>query len=314
VKRIIGIVLGLVVALGALNAHAQRAFNQAELDALLAPIALYPDPLLNEVLDASRYPNEVAAAAAWSRANPQLQGDAALATVQDAPWPPSVKALVASPEVLARMVESPQWLADLGDAYANYQPYVQETIQQLRARAQAGGYLQSDNQQYVYQQSGQILVQPVYPNVVYAPYYDPYVVYGTWWWPAYRPVRFRPFYARPVIVTRIVQPVRVVQHARFVQRVEVTPYRAVPESQRQPIVHSLPSGHFTPESRRAPIVQSAPARFIAHAPATQSAAPTRAMPPARYMPAPQVRATERPMTRTAPAQAQGSHGGWKHRG
>jgi len=291
-KRIIRIVLGLAIALGGLNAHAQRAFNQAELDALLAPIALYPDPLLNEVLDASRYPDDVAAAAAWSRSNPQVQGDAALAAVENAPWPPSVKALVASPDVLARMMESPQWLADLGDAYANYQPYVQATIQELRQRAETNGYLQSDNQQQVYQQSGQIVVQPIYPNVIYAPYYDPYVVYGTWWWPAYRPVRFRPFYARPVIVTRIVQPVR------FVNRVHVTPYHAVPESQRQPIIHGTP-----------------PARFIAHAPATQSAAPTRFMPQARYrMPAPQVRASERPMTHTAPAQAQGSHSGWKHRG
>jgi len=333
VKRAIRILLGLAfaitAALGALNAHAQRAFNQAELDALLAPIALYPDPLLNQVLDASLYPDDVADAANWSRANPQLRGDAALATVEGTPWPASVKALVAYPEVLARLAESPQWLADLGDVYANYQPYVQATVQQLRARAQASGYLHSDDQQYVYQQAGQILVQPVYPTVVYAPYYNPYVVYGTWWWPAYRPVCFRPFYARPVIVTRIVQPVRVVQppvrfvagQRRFVDRVRVTPYRAVPESQRQPIINSAPPSRFIPEARRAPIVQSAaPARFTPEVrravPVAQSAPPVHVMPEIRHsMPAPQVRASERPsVIRSVQSQVRSSNGGWKHRG
>jgi hypothetical protein len=292
VKRLIRILLCLVAVVTAVNAHAQRAFNQAELDAMLAPIALYPDPLLNDVLDAALYPDDVQEAAAWSRANPQLQGDYALSAVQYEPWQPSVKALVAYPDVLARMVESPQWLADLGEAYAYYAPYLQATIQELRARAQASGYLQTDSEQYVYQQAGTIVVQPVYPNVVYAPYYDPYVVYGTWWWPAYRPVRFRPFYARPIIVTRFVQPVRVVRPARVIEparsgpRVQVTPYHRVPESQRQPIVQSAPPRHFVADSRRAPSTHP--------------------------MPAPQWRASERPIARAA--QPQGSHGGWKHRG
>src|SRR2546421_447513 len=87
--------------------------------------------------------------------------------------------------ILVGLVESPQWLADLGDAYATHGPYIQTTIQQLRTRAQASGYLQSNGEQNVYQQAGQIYVQPVYPTVVYVPYYNPYVVYGTWWWPAY---------------------------------------------------------------------------------------------------------------------------------
>ena len=110
--------LAIAISLGSLAAHAQRPFSEGELDAVLAPIALYPDPLVTHILNAAVYPQDVAAAAAWSRASPQLQGDAALAAVEGQIWHPSVKALVAYPDVLARMAESPQWLADLGEAYA----------------------------------------------------------------------------------------------------------------------------------------------------------------------------------------------------
>jgi hypothetical protein len=249
-RTLLGLIVAITAALAPLAAHAQaRVFNQAELDALLAPIALYPDPLLNQVLDASLYPDEVAQAAAWSRANPQLSGDAALQTVESTPWHPGVKVLVAEPEVLARMGESPQWVADLGQAYATHGPYIQTTVQQLRARAQASGYLQSDQYQQVYTQDSQIVVQPVYPNVVYAPYYNPFVVYGTWWWPAYRPVYWRPWVPRPVYVTRAwyparawrPAPVRAAPVGRFDRRVTVTPYRPVPESQRRPIISSPPA-------------------------------------------------------------------------
>jgi hypothetical protein len=342
-KGLIRILVGLVIALGALNAHA-RVYNQAELDALLAPIALYPDPLLNNILDAARYPDDVMAAADWSRANPGMQGDAALQAVDGEPWAPSVKSLVAYPDVLARLVESPQWLYDLGDAYATHGPYIQTTIQQLRARAQTNGYLQSDANQYVYQQAGQIYVQPVYPTVVYVPYYNPFVVYGTWWWPAYRPWAFRPFYARPIIVTRVVRPVRYWS----------TPYHAIPEARRQPIIGSPPRlGH--PQIQSAPAVtpparfaerfhQSAPvatprAQVVAppqrtewhRGPVAQSAPPVVQQPRTEWrgrpvvqnapvvhsMPAPQFRASERPVGvgHSGTAQASGNRGGgWKHRG
>ena len=280
---------------------------------MLAPIALYPDPLLTHILNASVFPQDVAAAAAWSRANPQLQGDAALATVERELWHPSVKALVAYPDVLARMAESPQWLADLGEAYSGSPAAVNAEIQQLRARAQATGNLQSNDQQYVYQQGQEIVVQPVYPQVIYAPYYNPYVVYGTWWWPAYRPVYWRPWVARPVFVTRVVRPVRIVQPVRvqnpvrFVQPVQSAPFRLLPESRRQPIVQSQTSSQWRsiPESRRAPIVQSAP--MAPRAPVVRS------------MPAPQVRFAERPFGQAAHAASGatrgggGGHGGGRHR-
>ena len=170
-----------------------RTFSQPELDALLAPIALYPDAVLSNVLDASRYPDQVREAAQWTRDNPQLKGDEALRALGPVQWQPSVKALAAFPEVLARMDESPQWLQDLGDAYQTHGPYVMDTVQQLRRRAQANGNLQSNDQQRVYEDNGAVVVQPVYPQVVYVPYYDPLVVYGAWWWPAYRPVVWRPW-------------------------------------------------------------------------------------------------------------------------
>jgi hypothetical protein len=326
-KALIRLLVGLVIALGALNAQA-RVYNQGELDALLAPIALYPDPLLNNILDAVRYPDDVMAAGDWSRANPGLQGDAALQAVDSAPWAPSVKSLVAYPDVLARLVESPQWLADLGDAYATHGPYIQTTIQQLRERAQSSGYLQSDANQNVYQQAGQIYIQPVYPTVVYAPYYNPFVVYGSWWWPAYRPWAFRPFYARPIIVTRVVRPVHYT----------VRPYHAVPASRQMPLIGKPPYlGHpqvqspaptrfAQPSRQNTPAVaprarmSTPPARFAERRAQYAQSAPQMHRAPApqvHSMPAPQMRASERPsgVGHSGAAQAGGNGGGgWKHRG
>jgi hypothetical protein len=177
----------------AMLARAERIYNQAELDALLAPIALYPDQVLSNILVAASYPDEVKEAAGWTRDNAQLHGDDALRAIQPAPWQPAVKALVPFPEVLARMAESPDWLRDLGEAYRTHGPYVMDTVQALRRRAQANGGLQSNPQQQVYGDGGAIVVAPASPEVVYVPYYDPYVVYGGWWWPAYRPVVWAPW-------------------------------------------------------------------------------------------------------------------------
>jgi uncharacterized membrane protein YgcG len=197
-----------------------------------------------------------------------------------------VKALVAYPDVLARMAESPQWVADLGEAYQAAYPALAATIQQLRARAESNGNLRSNGEQYVYRQNDAIYVQPVSPAVVYAPYYNPMVVYGTWWWPTYQPVFWRPWVARPVFVTRVIQPVRIVQpvrtypgympHATQIVRqpvglvrplspmpapraVSVTPYRAIPESRRAPVVQSAPIVRTAPVQHIAPM-RAAPAQ------------------------------------------------------
>jgi len=194
----------LIAALGLVQAsvHAQGStFNQAQLDALLAPVALYPDPLLSNILLASTHPEDLRDAAAWSRANPQASGDEAVRAIEAMPWDPSVAALVALPDLLARMDETPQWTADLAAAYTGMEPSVMDTVQGLRQRAQATGYLRSNDQYSVQQQGAALAVYPLQPQVVYAPYYDPFVVYGRWWRPAYRPGYWRPWSAPPVFVS-----------------------------------------------------------------------------------------------------------------
>lgn len=185
--KILKFLIALLLAVP-LFAQAQKTYSQAELDQMLAPVALYPDPLLSQVLMASTYPLEVVEAARWTRANPGLQGDAAVRAVQDADWDPSVKSLVAFPQVLQRMDEKLDWTRALGDAFLAQEPHVMDTVQQLRRRAQAAGNLRSNEQVVVQQQGPALVIQPAAPQVVYVPYYDPYVVYGPWWWPAYQPV------------------------------------------------------------------------------------------------------------------------------
>jgi hypothetical protein len=199
-NRWIALVLLAALAAWQLPAQAQpRVYNQAELDALLAPVALYPDAVLSNILVASTYPDDVRQAAEWSRANALLTGEDAVRAAEPMPWHPGVKALVAFPDLLGRMNESPQWVADLGVAFREQEPYVMDTVQRLRSRAQANGSLQSNDQYTVQQQGPDLAVYPAQPQLVYVPYYDPNVVYGTWWWPAYRPVFWRPWYPRPAV-------------------------------------------------------------------------------------------------------------------
>src|SRR2546422_3737102 len=255
------LLLALCLLLPLAPAHAQqRLYSQPELDALLAPVALYPDPLLSQILAAAVYPDQVAQAADWSRRNPGVSGDDAVQMVHDQPWEPSVKALVAYPDVLARMGESPQWTSDLGNAFLGQQTQTMTTVQALRQRAQASGYLRSNGEQNVYQQGPAIVVQPAYPQYVYVRYYDPLVVYGTWWWPAYRPVFWRPWAPRVVFVNHV----NIVSRPVFVTRAHVwsRPWRNGPESQRQPIIQRSPRPQArwqpVPEAQRQPIIQSTP--------------------------------------------------------
>jgi hypothetical protein len=194
-NRIFGLLLAGVLLIAQSSAFAQPkpAYTQQELDQMLAPIALYPDPLLSQILMASTYPLEVLEAAAWTRAYPGLSGDVAVRAVADRDWDPSVKSLVAFPQVLARMVEQFDWTRNLGDAFLAQEPHVMDTIQTLRQRAQAAGTLQSDERQRVFASGPMLVIEPARPQVVYVPYYDPHVVYGPWWWPAHPPVYWAPW-------------------------------------------------------------------------------------------------------------------------
>lgn len=155
---------GLLLVLGSLQASAQtqRIFQQAELDALLAPVALYPDSVLPQIFVAAGYPQQVREAANWSRANPHLRGDTAVREAQAYGWHPAVASLAAFPELLARMDESPQWLRDLGDAWHSQEPYVMDSVQRLRQRAHAGGQLRSAQPRQIIRQTRIIVVQPLH--------------------------------------------------------------------------------------------------------------------------------------------------------
>ena len=168
-------------------------FSQAELDQMLAPIALYPDQLLSQVLMAATYPLEVVQAARWSREHPGLQGQEAVRAVDDRAWDPSVKSLVAFPDLLAQMDADLDWTERLGDAFLAQQQQVMDTVQSLRQRAYDAGNLRSAEQVQVVREREVIYVRSAYPDVIYVPYYDPFTIYGSWWWPHYRPVYWAPW-------------------------------------------------------------------------------------------------------------------------
>ena len=192
-KRLLAMLFVLAVALPPAHAQERTPYAQAELDQMLAPIALYPDALLSQVLMASTYPLEVVEAARWSRAHPGLRGDEAVRAAQDQDWDPSVQSLLAFPDLLARMDEQLDWTKRLGEAFLEQEPHVMETVQRLRRKSQAAGQLVSDERLRVVDESGVIVIEQAQPQVVYVPYYDPLVVYGAWWWPAYPPVVWAPW-------------------------------------------------------------------------------------------------------------------------
>jgi len=186
-----------VLAASATHAADEAAtFSNEELDQMLAPIALYPDALLSQVLMASTYPADVVEAAKWSKTNPKQEGDAAVTAVQDKPWDPSVQSLVAFPQVLAMMSAKPDDVQRLGDAFLAQPSQVMDRVQFLRKKAQEAGNLETNEQQTVSTQtdSGQsvIIIEPAQPQTVYVPVYQPTVVYGAWWYPAYPPYYWAP--------------------------------------------------------------------------------------------------------------------------
>jgi uncharacterized membrane protein YgcG len=149
-----------------------------QLQQLVAPIALYPDSLVAQVLAASTFPAEVVEADRWVQANPDLKGDALAQAVDQQTWDPSVKALTAFPTVLGNMDKNISWTSSLGDAYYNQEQNVMDAIQVMRQKAQQAGNLKDTPQQTVQTQGSTIVIQPAAPDVVYVPAYDPWLVYG----------------------------------------------------------------------------------------------------------------------------------------
>jgi hypothetical protein len=179
----------------ACHAWAQdKPFGNEQLDQMLAPIALYPDSLLSQVLMASTYPAQVAEAAQWSKANAKQTGDAAVKAVESRGWDPAVASLVAFPQALAMMGEKPDWVQNVGDAFLAQPEDVMNSVQRLRAQAQKAGNLKTTEQQKVIVEPAPqapaqtvIKIEPAQPQVVYVPAYNPTVVYGPWPYPSYPP-------------------------------------------------------------------------------------------------------------------------------
>jgi len=192
-------------------AHAPQApsapqapvFRTEEIDQMVAPIALYPDQLLAQILMAATYPLEVVKAERWLEepANAKLSGDPLAAALEQQPWDPSVKSLVPFPAVLTMMNDKLDWTQRLGDAFLAQQADVMSSVQRLRRQAQDAGTLKSTEQQKVVvepatdpaaPQTQTVVIQPADPQTVYVPTYNPTTAYGTWPYPSYPPAYYPP--------------------------------------------------------------------------------------------------------------------------
>ena len=183
-------------------------FSREQLDQMMAPIALYPDSLLSQVLMASTYPGDVADAVKWSKAHPDAKGETAVKQVANQPWDPSVQSLVAFPQLLAVLGQDPSWVQKMGDAFLADPNSVMDSVQRLRRQADAAGNLKSNKEQTVKKESAPppgttttvvqqpaqqtIVIEPTDPEVVYVPSYNPSVVYGSWAYPSYPPYYYPP--------------------------------------------------------------------------------------------------------------------------
>lgn len=174
-----------------------QALSPDQLDGLVAPIALYPDPLLTQILVASTYPLELVEAGQWLQRNPGLTGAALAQAAQQQNWDPSIQALVVFPDVVKRLNQDITWTTDLGNAFLAQQPEVMDAVQQMRLKADQAGKLASTSQQRVTttNDSGRpvIDIEPANPEMMYVPYYDPlsiwgpplYYPYASWYYPPF---------------------------------------------------------------------------------------------------------------------------------
>ena len=190
--------LGMVVALAAPTAGQAQpatAYTRPQLEQMLAPVALYPDPLLGQILMAATYPLEVVAAARWLQDpnNASLTGDQLALAAQALPWEPSVKSLLPFPQILQRMNSELDWMQQLGDAFLAQQTEVMDAVQRLRAQARAAGRLYSTPEAVVSSDGTVTSIEPANPQFVYVPSYDPTTIYGDWPYPELPPYAFSPY-------------------------------------------------------------------------------------------------------------------------
>jgi hypothetical protein len=203
-RYLINLITGVValICLMRLTAAAQAApsapdvatLSAEQLDQLTAPIALYPDPLIAQILMAATYPLEVVEADRWLQdpAHAALGADALPAALQGVGWDPSVKSLVPFPQIPHMMDTNLQWTEQIGDAFLAQQADVMDSVQRLRKQAQAAGSLASSTQQTVEDADDSIMIEPADSSELYVPYYDPNAAYGSWPWPDYPPYYFPP--------------------------------------------------------------------------------------------------------------------------
>src|SRR6201993_4895005 len=203
IKRSLSLVLAFCLAVTSAQAGFADQTDQAasqtpiqpsrqtteQLQQLVAPIALYPDALVAQILAASTYPDQVVVADRWLQQNPNLKGEELAQAVDKQAWDPSVKALTEFPSVLANMDKNLSWTSSLGDAYVNQEQQVMAAVQVMRDRAEKAGNLKTTSQEKVSTQGQTIVIEPADPEVVYVPQYDPWLVYGGpigvwpgWYW------------------------------------------------------------------------------------------------------------------------------------
>lgn len=198
-KAITGYMVALLFALCAItplaSAQEGKTFSTEQLEQIVAPIALYPDSLLTQVMMASTYPLEVVEADRWLKQNKKLTGSALESALKDQEWDPAVKSLCLLPDVLTKMSDNLDWTQDLGDAFLGQKTELMDSVQRMRGKAYDAGNLKSSEQQVVTQQPDKIIViQQANPQVVYVPSYSPTVVYAGWSYPTYY---YPPMYVAP---------------------------------------------------------------------------------------------------------------------
>ncbi len=183
------------VAPSAVNTKS-NTYTQQKLDQMLAPIALYPDQLVSQILMASTFPLQIVEAARWlgNPSNAALKGDVLVTALKPMNWDPSVKSVTAFPAIVMMLNKNLDWTNSLGVAFSSQQADVMAQIQFLRHQAQKAGNLASNDKIVCREDGPNIVIASADPNVIYAPYYNPAVVYGTWPWAAYPPVYFSPGY------------------------------------------------------------------------------------------------------------------------